>query len=534
MFLHHKFIETAKKMGSKTAFIDGTTGQEISYSKALIACLLLKKRFEKIQSKNIGVMIPTSGGAMLVAMACLMAGKTPVMINYSTGAIKNCIFAKEKCDFEIVITVRELLKKLEIEPIEDMLFIKDILAGIGKFEKIKTALFTKMSVGMIKSSVYKADYENDNIVILFTSGSEKDPKAVPLTNKNIKMQIYGSIECYNWTKEERFLATLPLFHIFGFTAMYCIPLFLGSTIITQSNPLEYKTICKSLEKYKPTIMVGTPTFYQAYLKIAGKNTFKSMKYAISGADKLPKKTHQEYREKHDLFIIEGYGATETSPILTNNRIDDYRIGSCGKIFPGVKIKILDISTDEILPRGIEGKVYVKGENITKGYYNDIEETSYHFHGGWYDTGDIGVLDKDDFLWHKGRLKRFVKIGGEMVSLVAIELELEDFFPEDVSYCAVEVPNSQKGAEIVLAVTQEVNKIKIRNFLKQRLSAISIPKKIFVVDDLPLMGSGKVNFREVEKICKKLVRKGNEKKDNSIFDKIKESINTTFSDNVTDL
>ena len=227
-----------------------------------------------------------------------------------------------------------------------------------------------------------------------------------------------------------------------------------------------------------------------------------MKVAICGADRLPKELHQRYLEEHNLFLIEGYGTTETSPILTNNRFEDYRLGSVGKAFPGVKIRIVDTESGEDLPAGSTGKILVQGDNVMKGYYHDVENTDLHFRYGWYDTGDMGCLDEEGFLWLKGRLRRFVKIGGEMVSLVAIESVLSEFFKdEEILFCVVDIPNEKKGAEVVLATTAKIDKIKMKKWVKENLNEISVPKTVFVLKRIPLLGSGKVDFRKVERVCR---------------------------------
>ncbi len=496
------FLKSAKRFGSKSAFIDGVSGAKISYKKALIAVLLLRKRFKSYKGKNVGMMIPVSGGAMITMLALLACGKTPVMINYTTGIRRNCDYAKSKCGIKKVITAKGLLSKLGVKKSQEMVLIEDMFKQFSVFAKLKAALLSKLPYGILKSLFVKVDEEKDNIVLLFTSGSENRPKVVPITNKNVEGQILGTIKCYDISQKDRFLASLPLFHVFGFQGNFCIPLYLGATIITLSNPLDYKLTCNAIKEYKATFMMGTPTFYAAYLRKCSSDTFRSVKVAICGADRLPKELHQRYLEEHNLFLIEGYGTTETSPILTNNRFEDYRLGSVGKAFPGVKIRIVDTESGEDLPAGSTGKILVQGDNVMKGYYHDVENTDLHFRYGWYDTGDMGCLDEEGFLWLKGRLRRFVKIGGEMVSLVAIESVLSEFFKdEEILFCVVDIPNEKKGAEVVLATTAKIDKIKMKKWVKENLNEISVPKTVFVLKRIPLLGSGKVDFRKVERVCR---------------------------------
>ena len=223
---------------------------------------------------------------------------------------------------------------------------------------------------------------------------------------------------------------------------------------------------------------------------------------MSGADKLPDKIFEGFMKKHNIPVYEGYGATETSPVISVNYPGNHKMGSIGKVIPGVQVRIVDVNTDKILGPNQEGKILVKGDNVMEGYLGDLEETSLRIRNGWYETGDIGMIDEDGYLWHKGRLKRFVKVGGEMVSLVRVEEVLSKLLPENIICCVVDVPHPTKGADVVAAVTTgNFDQHAVLKQLKKELPAIAIPKLFEVIEDIPMMASGKVNFREVEKICR---------------------------------
>jgi acyl-[acyl-carrier-protein]-phospholipid O-acyltransferase / long-chain-fatty-acid--[acyl-carrier-protein] ligase len=503
MQLHHKFIETAKKLSSKISVYDIATGKEVTYERMLLAALIFARKFKKFKSRYVGIMVPTSAGCILANMGTLMAGKIPVMINYATGAIENSIYAQEKCSFKTIITSRKLLDKLNLEPIDGMIFLEDVAAGIKPLEKVAALLKSKKSTKKLIESVYNGS-EDDTAVILFTSGSEKEPKAVQLTHKNIFHNVDNLPKVVDLDPDHVFLANLPLFHVFGITANYWLPITLGCSIVAYPNPLDYNIICGLLKQYKVTLMAGTPSFYYGYLKKSKPGDFESIKFALSGADTLPAQIYEGFLEKHNLKIYDAYGATETSPAISVNTPRDHKIGSVGKPIPGVEVKILGLETDEELPPNQTGKILVKGDLVMKGYLGDLEETALHIHKGWYDTGDMGYMDDDGFLWHKGRLKRFVKVGGEMISLVKVEEVLNKHLPEEVICCVVDVPNPTKGADVVAAVTTgEINKKKILKLMSKELPAIAVPKEFYVLEDIPMMGSGKVNFREVETICRKI-------------------------------
>jgi len=501
MQLQQKFVEVAKKQAKKIAVYDQATGKDLTYDRMLIAALILAGRFKKYKGKYLGVMVPTSAGCLLATLGALMAGKIPVMINYSTGAHDNSIYAQEKCSFKTIITSKKLLEKLNVETVDGMVYLEDIMTSLTTPEKLKAAFTSKLPAGILKGKVKHGD-DDSTSVILFTSGSEKEPKAVQLTHKNIFHNISTIPKIIDVTENDIFAGTLPLFHVFGITTNFWLPFNLGASIITHANPLDYSVIVKSIVDYKITILIGTPTFFHGYQRKAKPGDLSSIRYAIAGADKLTEKLRLSFQNEHGIEILEGYGATETSPVVSVNVPGANKPGSIGKPLPGVQVKITDRETDVECPAGKEGKILVKGDLVMKGYLGDVEETSMHIHAGWYDTGDMGVIDEDGFLWHRGRLKRFVKVGGEMVSLVKVEEVLTKLLPDGVVCCVVDVPNPKKGADVVAAVaTGEFDRKKVLKSMAKELPAIAVPKEFYVIEDIPIMGSGKVAFREVEKICR---------------------------------
>ncbi len=501
MILHHEFIKTAKKNKKKIAIKDKMTGATVPYERALIGALILSKKFSKYEDKHIGIMIPTSAGAMLSALGILMAGKIPVMLNYSTGAVENSQYAQEKCGFNTIIASKALLDKIKCPVIDGMVCIEDIMKTISKGSKIKAALKAKLSASSIIRSLPKAEIE-DTACILFTSGSEKDPKAVQLSHKNIGSNVEDVINVLSLTPEDIMLSILPLFHVFGQQTNFWMPLTLGMTAVTYANPLEYKTIPKIVKKEKCTVVSATPIFLAGYLREAEPGDFSSFRQVIAGADKTPDWLREGYREKHNIEILEGYGATETSPVISVNCLERNKPGSIGQIVPHAEVKIIGIDSGETLPPGEEGKIMVKGDLVMKGYI-DEEKTREAIVDGWYFTGDMGVLDKDGFLWHKGRLKRFIKIGGEMISLVKIESVLSDILPNDIDFCAVDIPDKMRGSRLAVLLTKEIDKAALIHDLTDKLPPIYIPKKFFVIDELPKMGTGKADFRKATEMAREM-------------------------------
>ncbi|MDD2332387.1 MAG: AMP-binding protein [Candidatus Cloacimonetes bacterium] len=501
MQLHLRFIQTAKRHSKNIAVYDKATNNDYTYSRMLIASFILKEHVAKIKGKYIGIMLPTSMGCMLAILSTLMNGKIPVMINYATGAIENSKYARTKCNFKTIITSKKLLDKLGLQPIDHMIFIEDILAQVTTMGKLKAAFLSKLPLSLMKSVVHHGSMD-DVSVILFTSGSEKEPKAVQLTHKNISHNVNSIPEVIDISHEDTFMSVLPFFHVFGLTVDFWLPILCGCTLVTYPNPLDYREISNLVREYKVSLMAATPSFFYGYLNKSEPGDFKTVRFAIAGADKLPEKLVDGYMRKHGIILYEGYGTTETSPVISANTPKHNKLGSIGKLLPGVQLRILDIGTDKILDPGMEGKILVKGDLVMAGYLGDLEETSLRIHNGWYDTGDIGMIDSDGYLWHKGRLKRFVKVGGEMVSLVKVEDALSRLLPENVICCVVDVPNPTKGADVVAAVANgDFDMPKILKQLKKELPAIAVPRQFYVIEDIPMMGSGKVNFRAVENIVR---------------------------------
>jgi len=500
MLIHAEFIKTAKKQKSKLAIIDRTTEKDFTYAKTLIAAIILAHKLKKYRDGYIGVMIPNSAGSALSVLGILFANKTPVMINYSTGAADNCRYAQNKCGFKTIITSKKLLEKIQCPMVPGMVLVEDILESVTTVDKLQAAVTSKMPLGYLKRRYCRGKMDDD-LVILFTSGSEKDPKGVQLTHRNLHSNILNIVDRINIEENDIFLGILPFFHVFGFNTNFCLPLTTGCTLVTYANPLDFKSVVSIIREYRVTIVLGTPIFFIGYLRNSEPGDFSSIRIAVAGADKTPDWLRKKFLDQHNLQLLEGYGTTETSPVVSVNTPEEDRPGSIGKPLPNVQVKITELESGRPLPDGREGKLLVKGDLVMKGYFDDIEETSLRIRDGWYDTGDIGMLDPDGYLWHRGRLKRFVKIGGEMVSLVRTESVLNSVLPDEIDCCVVEIPDKVRGAKIIAAVTREINERKILKEMAKQLPNLFLPREFVVIKDLPKMGTGKVDFRTVGDLIK---------------------------------
>jgi acyl-[acyl-carrier-protein]-phospholipid O-acyltransferase/long-chain-fatty-acid--[acyl-carrier-protein] ligase len=503
MILHQQFVRIAKKNEKKLAIIDRTLDRRVTYKRALIGSLLLLKKFEKIDPGFLGIMLPNSAGSVLAILGTLMSGRVPVMINYSTGAAANCEYAQKKCAFKTIITSKALCEKINCRPVEGMVYLEDVMKSVTFFDKIKAALKAGLPVERLLKSIHSGD-ENDTLIILFTSGSEKDPKGVQLTHRNISANYLSLKKAYSFSSEDIFLANLPYFHVFGQTANLWVPLCEGMTLVTYANPLDFKTISDIVRDEKVSIMAGTPTFFWGYVRNSAPGDFASVRIMLSGADKCPEALRTAFLQKHGKTLLEAYGTTETSPGITVNTLSHNRPGSTGRPLDGVQVRVENYETGEGCVVGEIGKILVKGDNVMKGYFDDFEQTSLSIRHGWYDTGDMGFMDSDGYLWHVGRLKRFLKIGGEMVSLVKVEDVLEKLLPSDVECCVVEIPDPLRGARIVAAVTQQVDEKTILKNMAEQLPKIALPSRFVVIREMAKHGSGKIDFRTITEQAREIV------------------------------
>jgi len=503
MLLHQQFVCMAKKHAKKLAIIDKATGKNVTYSRALIGALILSSKFNKYDNGFIGIMIPTSAGCALATVGALMSGRIPVMINYSTGAEANAKYAQKKCKFKTIITSKALLEKINCPVIDGMVLIEDIMTGVTTGDKLMAALRTKLPVNMILNSIHKGD-ENDTAAILFTSGSEKDPKAVQLTHRNLASNIENFGDYVKLSEADIILANLVFFHIFGLTVNLWVSFYYGMTMVTYANPLDFQTISNIARDEKPTLMVGTPSFFWGYLQKSEPGDFKSLRLMVAGADKCPDALREGFMKKHGVTLLEGYGATETSPVISVNSHECNRPGSTGKVIPNVHVRIENFETGEECATREVGKIFVKGDSVMKGYYDDQELTAEVLVDGWYNTGDMGFFDEDNYLWHSGRFKRFAKIGGEMISLVKVENTLEKYLPTGVSCCVVEVSDEKKGSYIVATVSGEVNKTELLRKMLKELPIIALPRQFIVIKELPMMSTGKIDFRSVTRMVQEIM------------------------------
>jgi len=495
MTLVESFVRVAKQRGDALAIVDRATGQRVTYKAALVRALILSRKLEPYSPGFIGVMIPNSAGAILTVIAALMSGRIPVMINYSTGAAQNCQLAQRRLDFRTIVTSRKLLAKIKCPEIDGMVFIEDLAASVSALAKVAGALRAGQPADRLCRSLHQAGAD-DHAVILFTSGSERTPKVVPLTHGNFLANLEGLHGVLDFGPSDVILGNLPLFHVFGINTGLWLPLITGATVVTVPSPLEFRAACAAIREERLTMVIGTPVFLAGYLQKSEPGDFDSVRLLITGADKCPESLRQQFWERHRLALLEGYGTTETSPVIAVNSPSHNRPGSVGRVLPNLEVRLEHWDTGEPCPTGAIGKILVKGPSVMNGYFDDFEATSMRLHRGWYDTQDMGYMDADGYLWHVGRLARFLKIGGEMVSLPQVEDILQRALPPGVGGVVVEVPDAARGSRVVAVVTEGVDEREVLRQMAGDLPNIALPKQFVIVPELPKMPSGKIDYRNL--------------------------------------
>ncbi len=520
--LHLAFIHEAKKRPLKFCMAD-STGLKLNYVQALAMALLLSQKLFSAkgadQKEMAGILLPSSCMASLANGACFMAGNIPVNLNF-TASQESLASAIRQCEMKRIITSRKFLEKLNIPEDERMIFLEDLSAQIEQGEKVRWFLRALLLPGwMIEKFYVKGNRTSvhDLATVIFSSGSTGEPKGVMLTHSNIFSNIEGFYQVAQIQRNDVVMGILPFFHSFGFTACLCFPVGVGLSVVYHHNPLDAATVGKMVERYKATILIGTPTFFSAYMRKCKPEQFKSLRYAAAGAEKLKETMVREFIDKFGITLFEGYGATELSPIVSmgipdyiseQGRIHQkgYEFGKVGHPIPGVAAKVVDLETGQLLGYDEEGLLLIKGANVMKGYLKNPEKTAEVLKDGWYVTGDIASIDKEGFIKITDRLSRFSKIGGEMVPHVKIEEEILSALETSEPRCSVtSVPDEKKGERLAVLYVGDIDVEGLCAKLAERgLPNLWIPKKenFFKVDGIPLLGSGKTDLKQVKQLAQK--------------------------------
>lgn len=499
--LHQSLSRARDIHGAGHVIVEDIQRVPLNYKKLMLGSLVLGQQFSCFTNEKeaVGLLLPNSVGNAISFFALQAISRIAAMLNFTSGAA-NMISACHTAKVRTIITSRQFITAAKLEDTIDALknsglsiqYLEDIKLKVKFLNKISGLFYYYFPIFWRKAT----SMPSDPAVILFTSGSEGTPKAVVLSSYNLQANINQLTTCVDFNASDSVLNALPMFHSFGLTGGTLLPILSGVKVFFYPTPLHFRIIPMVSYDIGATIFFGTNTFLAGYARFAHPYDFYSIRYVFCGAEKLRDETRKIWSEKYGVRLFEGYGATETSPVIATNTPMHNKIGTVGKFLPNIKYRL------EAIP-GIEngGKLFVHGPNVMVGYmfsHNPGEIVPPP--EGWYDTGDIIELDTEGYITIKGRAKRFAKIAGEMVSLTAVESMIDAVWPGYL-HAAVSVPDAKKGEQVVLLTThQNADRSAIVQYAKEhRMTELMIPKIIQVIDNMPLLGTGKIDYPALAKM-----------------------------------
>ena len=451
---------------------------------------------------RVGVLLPNVNATPVALISLWAAGKVPAILNYSTGP-GILLACARLAGLQHIVTSRAFIQraKLDLSLLQnagiELLFLEDVRARITPLQRVLALL--RQSWNLPLSTPNPQLSTDSPAVILFTSGSESDPKGVELTHRNLLANIRQMLSVVDLMDTDRLFNAMPLFHSFGLTIGLLLPLVRGGFVLLYPSPLHYRVVPSAFYNLNCTVFFGTNTFLNGYARKAHPYDFRSVRYLFAGAEKVQEATATLWMRKFGARILEGYGATECSPCLSVNLPMRPRHGSAGQFLPGIQYRLEPVAG---VTEG--GRLFVSGPNIMRGYLNADANATFQALGGWYDTGDIVSVDAEGYVFILGRLKRFAKVSGEMVSLAAVEEAIASAFPQYGLRFVVAVVARTDAArgEKLIAVTNEprLSLEAVRAAVHARgLNNLAVPREIKVLQSVPRLGTGKINHRELEKI-----------------------------------
>lgn len=497
-------IRASKEFGGKTVAIVDGDGTEVDYKTILRGSFALGsalgKKFKK--EETVGIMLPTGVGAVVAFCAVLASGRLPAMLNFTAGSA-NIKSAMKAGKISKIVTAHKFVELgalepliAELEDVSEFIYLEDVRESLGLMDKVAGGL------GPILPGLFHSRQNHKKPgVVLFTSGTEGEPKGVVLSHHNIVANVEQVRSHIGLDpKTDRVFNPLPTFHCFGLTVGAILPLIAGVRAVFHPSPLQPREIAQRLEETESTILLATDTFISQYARVAKEGALDRVRLAVCGAERVKDETRAFVRKKFDIEILEGYGATEASPVVAANQMEFNKPGTVGRLMADMEYELLPVE-------GIEegGKLRIRGPNIMLGYMRSsapgvIEPPQ----DGWHDTGNICVMDEDDCIRIMGRVKRFAKIGGEMVSLAVVENCASAIWPDEM-HAAAAIPDPRKGEQVVLLTTaSDADRSALLAWCQSHgVSELSVPKKVFHVDEIPVLGTGKTDYGSVGKMVMSL-------------------------------
>ncbi len=501
--LAEAFVRRAVHQMDDPAVADDLSGV-LTYRRLLVATMLMAGKFRELPGEAVGVMLPASVAADVVFFGLHLAGKLPAMLNWTTGPA-NLAHAVKILGITRVITARRLIDRLGIEVAgAEYVFLEDIRPTIGKFAALRALLSTYLAPGRFLRRLRNPNVD-DPAVVLFTSGSESAPKAVPLSHRNLVANMRAAISALGTQRSDRLLGFLPPFHSFGLTANMVVSVLAGIPVVHYPDPTNAAGLVQTVARYRTTILVVTPTFLSYMCGLASPDDLKSLRVIVTGAEKCPESLFAKAAQLAPrAVILEGYGITECSPIVSGNRPNRSKRGTVGMPLDGVEVCVVDPETHEPLPANTTGMLLVSGPSVFRGYLAHEGAEPFVEREGkrWYVTGDLVQLDEDGFLRFQGRLKRFLKAAGEMISLPALEEPFARLYPpgESGPQVAVEGIETPGGRRIALFSTREISLREANAILTEAgFRGVMRVDETIRLEAIPVLGTGKTDYKVLRKI-----------------------------------
>jgi acyl-[acyl-carrier-protein]-phospholipid O-acyltransferase/long-chain-fatty-acid--[acyl-carrier-protein] ligase len=514
--LAEECVRGLKRRPFATAVIDGTDYTELSRSKLLGAAAALSRYLRKeFSDERIAIVLPASKGSMLANLAVTLANKVPVDLNFTMGRAANESCCK-RANLRVAISATQFMDRLKDFPWpERMLKLDELLPGMKRqiiFWWIISVLVPPRLLLRLLEVPKKGGHAE--AVLLFTSGTTGEPKGVVVSHRNVVGNVSQFRQLLDARKTDAILGSLPFFHTFGSTVTLWYPLIEGVRIVTYPNPLEPAKCAALIERYQLTFLLATPTFLRLYLRKAEPEQLRSLRLIIVGAEKLPLDLASHFEKQFQKKVFEGYGLTETAPVVSVNLPDpeprepgehvqpSSRLGSVGRLAPGMAAEIREPETNLKLSLYDSGMLWLRGPNIFEGYLHDPKRTAEVLHDGWLKTGDIARFDEDGFLYIEGRLSRFSKIGGEMVPHEVIEQKIIDLLElsgrDERPIAIVGVQDESKGEALVLLSTVDIDLAELRKKLQEAgVPNLWIPKQVQRIEAIPVLASGKLDLKKCQ-------------------------------------
>jgi long-chain-fatty-acid--[acyl-carrier-protein] ligase len=515
------FVNRALANPGDVAAADDVAGA-VTCGRLLAGALTLSRRFAPLPGDHVGLLLPASVACDMAFLGLQLAGKVPVVLNWTTGQA-NLAHATRLLGLTHVVTSNQFIDRTRIQirpaaaeasdPSGDRagviriestpVCLEDLSKDVGKVEKARAFLLVRLLPGRVRRLVPRPDPDRP-AVVLFTSGSEKAPKAVPLTHRNLLSDQRACVEALGLSRRDGVLGFLPAFHSFGLSVTGLLPLLAGLRVVHHPDPTAAAALARKVGTYRPTVLAGTPTFVPSLLDRAGAGQLESLRMIVVGAEKCPDDLRTRCAERAPAAaLLEGYGITECSPVVSVNRPSANRKGTVGQPIPGVEVCVTDPDSGAVLPAGKMGMLEVSGPTVFPGYVGYDGPSPFRERDGkrWYVTGDLGQLDADSFITLSGRLKRFLKAGGEMISLEALEGPFAERYPpvEDRHRVAVEgVELEGGGRRVALFATEAIALREANDLLREKgFTGVMRLDEVRRVEEIPVLGSGKIDRKALK-------------------------------------